>query len=302
MFSDIVLEFESITKFKLLNYFEKLRDFMQNDYTYMAAYYSGTAEGIDGEITKRYKNLKLQSKNLLQTFINFSHRLGNCGFWELQQYCQDLNDILEKIEKLPKYYRTSKTNRGYQPLIQIQGAIGGMRTPQDLALEINSTNVNESSLIINNDLQELDWEIDKAKPIQATVNNTANVVVDTILEQPVGERVYGKDIDRKITFKDNDLVVKQYQKNVEQKCDILISLNKGDVPEYPTFGKTPIAGNTAAGYNYVLLLSELQDVFLQDSLFNSLSITKISAENGNIQVTCEIRTKYTYNTSKTITI
>lgn len=302
MFSDIAIEFENITKFALLDYFEEYRDFMQDDYTYMSAYYSGSVEGIDGDITNRYKDLKAKSKNLLQTFINFSHRLSNCGFWELQQYCQDLNDVLEKIEKLPKYYRTTKTNRGYMPFVQVQSSVGAMRTPQDLAQQIDSTGVSELSLILDNDLQELDWEIDKLTPVQATVNNGVNIVVETILEQPVEEKIYGKDINRKITFKDNDLDVMQYQNNVEQKCDILLTLNKGDVPEWPAFGRNRLEGNTAANYNYVQLLTDLQNTVLQDDLFASVTITDITGDNGTIQVTCEIRTKYSYSTSKTITI
>lgn len=236
----------------------------------------------------------------MQQFINFSHRLSNCGFWELQEYCQDLNDTLEKITKLPKYYRTSKTVRGYQPYIQVKGNIGGMKTVKDLAEEISSNGVSEISLIIDNDLQEKDWEIDQLSAVTAFVNNQVDVVVETILEQPVGNQIYGKDIARKITLEDNDIAVKKYEDNVEQKCDILLELERGNIPEMPAFGKNPLQGTNMANYNYAELVKDLQSVFLQDDLFESIEVTNVEFKDGDLYVTCSIQTKYSYSTVKTL--
>ena len=121
MFSDIVIEFENVTKFNLLQYFEDYRNFMQNDFTYVSSYYKGEVTSIDSSYIVNLKSLIKKSKNLMQQFINFSSKLSNCGFWELQEYCQDLNDTLEKITKLPKYNRVSATKRGYQLYIQVDG-------------------------------------------------------------------------------------------------------------------------------------------------------------------------------------
>lgn len=302
MFSNIVIQFENITKFSLLQYFEDYRDFMRDDFTFISDYYSGNSSSIDASRISNFNSLKTRSKTLMQQFINFAHRLSNCGFWELQEYCQDLNDVLEKITKLPKYYRTSKTVRGYQPYIQVRSNIGGLKTPQDLAQEINSEGVSEISLIIDNDLQEKDWEIDKLSSITAFVNNTTDVVVETILEQPIGNHVYGKDIDRKITLKNNDLVVKEYEENVEQKCDILLELERGSVPEMPNFGKNRLQGTNVSDYNYTELVKDLQSVFLQNDLFEDIEISNIEYKQGDIFVNCTIKTKYSYSTQKTLKI
>lgn len=302
MFCDIVTDFEKITKFSLLDYLEKYRDFMQEDFSYLSAYYSGDSDSVDSIIVSNFNDLLKRGKNLMQQFINFSHRLSNCGYWELQEYCQDLYDTLEKITKLPKYYRTSKTVRGYQPYIQVNGDIGGMKTVKDLADQINSNNVSEISLIVDNDLQEKDWEIDKLSSIKALVNNQTDVVVETILEQPIEKKIYGKDIDRKITFENNDISVKQYEDNIDQKCDILLTLEQGNIPEMPTFGRTNIEGSTASNYNYAQLLQELQNVFLQDDMFTSVTIDDVNFNNGNLVVTCTISTQYSYSTQKQLVL
>ena len=302
MFSNIVTQFENITKFALLQYFEDYRDFMQNDFSYISEYYNGDTSSIDASHISNFNALRTKSKTLMQQFINFSHRLSNCGFWELQEYCQDLNDVLEKITKLPKYYRTSKTVRGYQPYIQVKSNIGGLKTVQDLAQEINSEGVSEISLIIDNDLQEKDWNIDKLSSITAFVNNQTDVVVETILEQPIGNQIYGKDINRKITLENNDLAVKKYEDNVEQKCDILLSLERGNIPEMPNFGKNRLQGTNMSDYNYTELVKDLQIVFLQNDLFEDIEISDIEYKQGDIFVNCTIKTKYSYSTQKTLKI
>lgn len=300
MFSDIVSDFENITKFALLDYLEQYRDFMQNDFSYISSHYNGDTASVDSSYISNFNSLRTKSKTLMQQFINFSHRLSNCGFWELQEYCQDLNDTLEKITKLPKYYRTSKTVRGYQPYIQVKGNIGGMKTVKDLAEEISSNGVSEISLIIDNDLQEKDWEIDQLSAVTAFVNNQVDVVVETILEQPVGNQIYGKDIARKITLEDNDIAIKKYEDNVEQKCDILLELERGNIPEMPAFGKNPLQGTNMANYNYAELVKDLQSVFLQDDLFESIEVTNVEFKDGDLYVTCSIQTKYSYSTVKTL--
>lgn len=302
MFSNIVTQFENITKFALLQYFEDYRDFMQNDFSYISEYYNGDTSSIDASHISNFNALRTKSKTLMQQFINFSHRLSNCGFWELQEYCQDLNDVLEKITKLPKYYRTSKTVRGYQPYIQVKSNIGGLKTVQDLAQEINSEGVSEISLIIDNDLQEKDWNIDELSSITAFVNNQTDVVVETILEQPIGNQIYGKDINRKITLENNDLAVKKYEDNVEQKCDILLSLERGNIPEMPNFGKNRLQGTNMSDYNYTELVKDLQSVFLQNDLFEDIEISDIEYKQGDIFVNCTIKTKYSYSTQKTLKI
>ena len=141
MVYEIVNEFQNVTKFDLLQYFEDYGNFMTSDYASLASYFAGNTSSVSSSAVNNLNSLKSRGKNILQLFINFSGKLTNCGFCQLQQYCQDLYDILEKIEKLPKYNRVTKTVRGYQPYIQVNGEIGGMKTIQDLAQEINSIGV-----------------------------------------------------------------------------------------------------------------------------------------------------------------
>lgn len=300
MISEIANEFENITKFALLDYLIKYRNFLQNDYSDIYAYYSGSVETINVEKLNTLSELLSLSDDLIRTFQTFSGKLGNVGYWELQRYCQDLRDTLERISKLPKYCRTAKTSRGYKPYVQVNGEIGGMKTVQDLANQLGGMTENE--LIMNNDLQEQDYEIDKLKEIRALVNNKNDITVTTILEQPIGRKIYGQDINRKISFTDNDLSIVKYEDNVEQKCSVLLELNKGDVPEFPNFGKNTSMGVGMNRYNYAELILDIRENFEQDDLFEDVNIVDISADKstGDISLIIEVKTKYVYSTTQSI--
>lgn len=302
----IIIEFEKVTKYPLTQFLTEYRDFMLNSYPAINRYFSGETESIDNSHLVILKNLTSKCKDILAQFKNFANKFSTCGYWELMDYIDDLNNTIEKINKLPKFRRTSLTKRGYRPYIQVSGNVGGLRTIEDVAnsvKEINKDNTNWIDLMLNNDLNEADWEIDELKPINVFINNKIDIVVTTILDQPIGKRIYGKDINRKITFVYNDLSILEYQDNIEQKSDILLELNRGDVPENMLFGKNiRLLGTTVKQFSYPEIVNNITNNFLQNDLFEYVSVKSFTFENGNMTMTVEIKTKYDYKTEKKIVI
>lgn len=304
---DIVIEFQEVTKYPLVEFLTKYRDFMLNSYPEINSYFSGETTTIDNSHLLDLKYLTNEVGNVMAQFKNFANKFDKCGFWELMDYISTLEDTIDKINKLPKFRRTSLTKRGYQPVIQVATTVGGFRTMEDVANSVkhlNQDNTNWVDLMLGNDLNEIDWEINTLTPINVFINNTVDITVNTILDQPIGTRIYGKDINRKITFVDNDLDVKEYQENVEQKCDILMSLIRGDVPENMLFGQNSslMIGVNAKNFSYAELVKNLQETFLQDDLFQYVEVTKFDFREGIMQIYCEIKTKYDYKTERKIVV
>ena len=304
---NIVLEFERVTKYPLLNFLTKYRNFMIYSYPEIDRFFSGKVEGIYNVHLVALKELTSECKDVLAQFKNFSNKFSKCGYWELMEYIDELNTTIEKINKLPKFRRTSLTKKGYQPCIQVDSTVGGFRTMEDVAnsvKQINQDNSDWVDLMLSNDLNEVDWEIDTLTPIDVLVNNKVDVVVTTILDQPIGKRVYGIDINRKIQFDDNDLARVEYQNNIEQKCLILLELNRGDVPENMLFGKNmrAIGGVSAKAFSYPELISGIEANFMQNDLFEYISVKQFTLDNGSVYATIEIKTKYDYKTEKKIIV
>ena len=302
----IITQFEKITKYPLIEFLDKYRDFMLNDYSFIASYFGGKNEKIDNIHLTNLKSLTTDCKDVLAQFKNFSNRLDNCGYWELMDYIDDLNNTIETINKLPKYLKTCLSKRGYIPTIQSTSDVGGMRTIDDIANAVAGLNNDSTSwidLMLNNDLNETDWDIDTLSQINVYVNNITKVVVNTIIDMPIGKRVYGNDINKQISFENNDLSVVSQENNIEQKCDTLLTLKQGDVPENMLLGVNPnlIVGSVKS-YSYSKVVSELQNTFLQDDIFDSVEVSDINYSNDNIQANVKIKTKYDYQTEKTIVI
>lgn len=303
----IVIEFQKVTKYPLVEFLAQYRNFMLNSYPEIDRYFSGETASIDNAHLIALKNLTTECGNCMSQFKNFANKFDKCGYWELIEYIGNLEDTIEKINKLPKFRRTSLTKRGYQAVVQVSADVGGFRTMEDVAnvvQNLNRDNYNWVDLMLSNDLNEGDWEIDKLTPLNVLINNTVDVVVTTILDQPIGKRIYGKDINRKVTFVDNDLDIKIWQDNIEQKCDILLSLKRGDVPENMLFGQNAelTIGVTSKSFSYPELVKNLQNTFLQNDLFQYVEITKFQYENGSMFMYCEIKTKYDYKTERKIVV
>lgn len=308
MLADAVLKYDSITKFGLGDFLQRYRTFLLTDYPKIYEYFSGNTVKIDGSCFKNLQTLTTECRDACANFKNFANRLNTCDLWELQEYVVNLNDTLEKISMLPKFLRTVLSKRGYSQSVEVEGTVGDLKTMDDLANSINNYNGDNNStwieLMQNNDLNENDWEIDSMSSVSVFVNNVNKVVVETILDYPVGERVYGIDINRKIQFVDNDLALVRYRDNIEQKCDILITLKKGDVPENMNFGvNSALYSSNLREYSYTKICSEMRETFMQNDLFDDVTVEEASYDgNGSVNIELGIKTKYEYESNKKIVL
>ena len=306
MIGDIIIEFQNTTKYPILEFLQRYRNFMLNDYEAIRQYFNGETENIDNAHLSELKWLTVQCRDLMSTFKNFANKFSSCGYWELMEYLDGLNDTIEKINKLPKFLRTSLSKRGYMPSIQVRTTVGAQRTVEDIAAAVNGINQDNTSwvdIMLGNDMDESDWSIDRLSGLEVFVNNVSKVVVTTVLDQPIGERIYGCDINRKITIVDNDLDIVKYKENVEQKCVILLQLNRGDVPENRLFGKNMFfLHSSVKSLSYAQIVDEVRNTFLQNDLFESVTLSKMNFEDGSLNLTFDIKTKYDYETEKTIVL
>ena len=300
----VINEFEQVTKYPLKDFLRKYAGFMMSGYREIRRYFGGETTSISNVSLVSLKELTLECRDVLAQFKNFANKFSTCGYWELMDWLDDLNNTIEKINKLPKFLRTSLGKYGYTPSIQISATVGDQRTIDDvanMARELLQANTQWVDLMLQNDFNEADWEIDKLRSLNVLINNRTQIVVTTILDQPIGERVYGSDIQRKIEFVDDDLAIAVQRDNIDQKCVILLELVRGDVPENIMFGKNPtFFGTNAPIVNYSEVVNDIINTFMQNDLFASVEVTDISFSEGSVTMKVNIQTKYDYKTEKTI--
>ena len=306
MIESIVIEFEQVTKYPLLDFMREYRDFMKYSYGAIERYFSGAVESIDNSHINALKKITRDTQDVLQQFKNFANKFEKCGYWELMDFIDELNTTMEKINKLPKFKRTVLSKRGYTNNVETQSTVGGFRTIDDVANAVNSRNSDNFGwvdLMLNNDMDEVDWEIDKLSGVNVYYSKR-KINVTTIIDMPVGKKVYGKDFNRKLAFANNDFELVSEEANIEQKCDIILSLKQGDVPENMLFGVNPFfLGGNVASYNILEIVRQIHASFQQNDLFESAYVTDIKYdESGNLLIAVNIKTKYEYSIEKQITL
>lgn len=302
-----IIEFEKITKFPLILLLEKYAYFNENYLAGLKLYFSGRADDVDVNAIDAMNELKGNCAELLSIINSYNNKLSDCGFWELIDYLESLNDNIEKIIKLPKYYHVTKTISGYRPIVESNGNVGGMRTFEDVENELRYDNFDTQTtwgqIMLNNDIEETAWEIDELKQVKYTISAPESIKVSTILDILQGDNIYGRDISRKITFDDNDLFLVKYADNIKQKCEILLNLKKGDVPEMPLFGvDNKFLGEGVKAFSYNEVFTQIEGNFLQNDIFDSVEIYDVKFDNGSISISIDIKTKYDYSLVKKLDI
>ena len=115
-----------------------------------------------------------------------------------------------------------------------------------------------------------------------------------MIDNTVGEKIYGRDIKKKLTFEDDDLKSLDYKETVNQTVEILASLNKGDIPEYREIG-IPIGlykGSNFSRLNYSSIVRELNKNFSTDDLFSNFNVLEMEYKEGDLYIKYEVNTKY----------
>jgi hypothetical protein len=285
---EIVFSFESITKFSLRSFLTATENFIQNDYQYFESYYSGKVSNLDECRFTRLNALEQMSEEILDIFQSSANRLNNCGYWELMEIIQDLNEKIQRVRKLPKFLRTVQTKSGFREYTEIPATVGSQRTMENL---VTGDDFNDawSELMLKNNMDEIDWEIDELKPIDGLGRS---VIVPTyIIDNPIGKRVLGKDMHRKLQFTNEDLFLVEYEDNLNQKSDILLEMEVGSVPEFPTRGYDNISGDT------VLRLMQVPQALMRNFSFNEMftdvSVIDKSFADGDAKYNVSIKTVFT---------
>lgn len=300
----ILRDFLSITNYPIVVFLTKYVEFSQNNYNDIYNYFSGEKEDVSQESMSNLNWLLDECSKIISVFKSFENKLNNCGYWELMELIDNINTELEKLKKTPKYARTVKTKTSYKRTVQYNSQIGGGVTVEDVANDLTMQESTEWQRILQeNDIKEFQWEIDKIRGVNAFTSGSFTPA-STVIDQPIGDRVYGSDIRQTIDFKNGDLILVTGKLNLEQKIGILLNLKRGDVPEFPLFGKNPFFnGSSSKEFSIIGMVNDIKKTFLQNDLFDDVSVSGLgSSESEFDTLTLAIKTIYSNETFKEIRI
>lgn len=292
-----MLRFEELTKYNLSKFVQDTSLFFKNGFPKIISFFSGTTNTVESSVLNEHKRLLKEADVAVQQFKTNAEKLETVEYWELLDFVEDLRTKLQTISKTSKYLRSSRVDFNDGNGFSYTYTLGDGQTLENISRNVLQDNDSENDwtkIALNNDLLESGWDMDDGKKVTIYKEKFMTSPVTTFIDNMIGEKIYGIDIDRKITFEDDDVKTLSYRDTVYQSADILSGLKKGDIPQYPVLGidSSLYVGSNIGMMSYSSVVRELTKNFSTDDLFINFSVTDIELVNDAFKLKYTVDTKY----------
>ena len=289
-------EFRRLTNYNLASLVQNSVDWFETKAPKLLRFYEGKLNRIEKIYQNQLDSLEKETKIALGVFRDQKGILEKVEFWELLDGIEDILSKLQYYQNISKYTRSSiirgKVKNGYI----YNHVLGPEETMEDVSRNIqrNSNFQNAGQdIAYNNDLREVDWDIDGGTEVELVDTTFQSNLVTSMIDNTIGDRVYGKDLQRLIKFNgDDDLLVLDYIDSAKQAVDILSSLVKNDIPEWPSYGMDDSIwkGTNFSKINFPLISREMRSVFNTDDLFQDFRVLELDYQEGDLYIKYEVGT------------
>lgn len=286
--------FETITKFKLSLYLIKVDYFFNNNYKLINDWYSGKTDKPDSNSFKFLKSLISDSDSISELVYKNSNRFDKTYFWDLLENLEDIKVKLTTTTNLSKFLRSIITNNSYQGSLDVEYTLNQGDTLERIQhdkLGVNSYDDAWINIALRNDLSEEDYDGLGGQQILIPSDFTS-LFLNSVVDNLVGDKLYGKDFNRKITFVDDDLEILDYKPTVQQSVEILISIRKGSVPEFLDLGISEelVVGSNRSTFALPVIQRQISNLFNTDDSFLNFEIQTLTVDTDAVYITFVVNT------------
>lgn len=266
-------EFLNITGFDVRDFIERASSFLLSRSQIIRSYYE--SKGNYPEDTFKELDSLVSDYNEFSRVVRInSGRFNSTVFWEILEVCEDLGSKLLVVSNYAKFLRSSRSPKFGGDAVLVQENLGQNESIETIAEKFNS---DPMDVFLENSLTEEDYTKDGGNLLNFKLNRYRSVKVQSIVDQPIGDRVYGIDIDKDFSFKENDIKVLPPKETVKQSFGILLGLRKGQIPENKERGidQNLITGSNSKSVMYPTIMRQLLDSVRTDDSFESVKIEEI---------------------------
>lgn len=297
MIDNAAIKFQQLTKYPIIQYLDDSANFFKKSYPVIVNFFNGKINRVETKHIKEHKRLLDESNKLIAQFDNNAKKLETADFWILLDFCEDLRIKFQTLTKISKYLRSSRTDFNFSIGFAHPYVMGNEETMENISggiLRDSRADDDWVDIAMRNDLKEVQWDIDGGENITLYREKFVQNFVTSVIDNMVGEKIYGLDIQKKLEFFDDDLKILSYKDTVYQTVDILAGLRKGNIPEFNNMGvnQALYIGSNIANLAYSAISRELQRVFATDDLFINFRVKEIKLEQDSFFISFQVETKY----------
>lgn len=296
--SDEILDFFfSLTGVDVREFFQDFINFIDNNYTDIANYYSGITTEPNAIAFAELDDINRRHGNIIDLFDVNANRFQNYDGWILLERVEEVGTLLETINNLRRWLRSNATNSGFSTRPQIPYVAKQSESLEDIQQNVVSSNEPQDDwveLALSNDLREEDYTNEGGYILKVDFQNNELLILNSVVDSiDTVEKAYGLDIDRKLTFDDSDLKVLSPRQTIEQAANILVGLQRGDNPAFPNDGVdvNKLIGSSLIGISYPTIFRQLSNSFSKDDTFKSFSVINIRQNQDALFVDFSIETR-----------
>lgn len=300
--------FSMVMRYDVSTYLELYSIFIQSNQPQILQYYRERNTNPDVTSFDFMEKLIIEAIKLDNLIKMHKNAFDKIDHWELVTMLEDMRDKLETIKNTSKWIGSSKAkNSWHSTSIQSSHVLKQNETLEGVSLDLNGEQGNNQDdwveIAMENDLLESDYSVDGGNKIQLSkgIATKPNYFIRSVIDTLVNQTMYGLDIDRKMTFENEDIKVLSYNNTVKQSIDILILLKKGDVPEFPNFGIDAdlSVGGTAGQLFHSTIVRQLATVFSTDDSLRNFNVLKAQYKEGDLHIDYSVNTMYNLSVSST---
>lgn len=297
MLSDV----SNILNFDLQDFFQRYIDFINSSDSELINYYMSegdypkesfdTLDSLLSDCTTVYEKLKY-SRNRLQDYYSFL---------VIDQF-EDCYHTLNIINNYSKWLGTSFVNGRFKNTVEVDFVLKQNQTLESLSENLGFDDREKGflELSIRNHIKEIDYTTKGGLVFKYSYQNEGSISLNTVVDILTGENILGKDIDKKLTFKDNDLLSLSPKETFNQTCSILCGLLKNSNPEFPTqgFDKSSLSNKNVLNTTLPIFIRQLYSTVGKDDTISSFKISSIDISGDALKIEIEFKSLLTDTTTK----
>lgn len=285
--------FQRLTGINISEFFEDFSSFISTYYDNIVGYYQGRNELESGAV-EELKRLISLSDRIEDVFSNSTEVLSsNTSMYDLYEDFTDVHIKLGTVKNTPKWTKSfykndydRNTNIDY--ILKQKQSIEGLS--QDLGFEDPQNDWVD--LAVRNKISEVDYSLDGGNLLSVSFAVNSNINTVSAVDVMTGNNVLGKDLPRLMQIFDEDLLTLSPLETLNQSSEILIQLQKGDIPETPTLGvPSTTVGSNLAMLRYPSVFREIASSYRTDDAFKEVSLRDVRQGEDSVSLDITIVSK-----------
>ena len=292
-----VERFKRITSYDIANYYSLYVDFVNNYLVNINNFYSGNLNELPSESFDKLDYLDSQRRVISEAIVVNRDNFNTFEDWELVDEIESVLVNVLSFTNLDKYLRSDDSLNRFSFDPKSTYTLKPFETLENVSKRVIGDVDFDNDYVqiaIDNNLAEDDFSIQDGTRVIIPNKSTLQTSIFSVVGSLNGENMYGVDLDKKLTFENDDLKTLSNNDTMLQTIDVLLNLHRNNNPEFPDVGydKSLVLGQSRSAINFILpvFLNPVKNTFTNDDTIASFEIKDINIENNFLYLDVEIQT------------